>query len=198
MTAMVRRLLPALLCLLVVGCARPNTYVVLLQEEDGSAGAVTVTDQAGQRTVDQAGTGTGVGSGGTDVFTVPPAELRQVFGAALDAEPEPPVRFILYFKTDTSELRDESREKIPEVIQAIRRRQAPDVSVTGHTDRAGDADYNAKLAEERAGVVANLLVTQGLPRDMIDVESHGEYNPLIHTADGVHEPRNRRVEIIVR
>jgi outer membrane protein OmpA-like peptidoglycan-associated protein len=42
------------------------------------------------------------------------------------------------------------------------------------------------------------LVEIGIPIDRIRVAGRGEREPLVPTADNVDEPRNRRVEIIVR
>ena len=43
-----------------------------------------------------------------------------------------------------------------------------------------------------------MLVDAGLASASIAVTSHGEADLLVRTADGVFEPRNRRVEITVR
>jgi len=41
-------------------------------------------------------------------------------------------------------------------------------------------------------------VARGAAVEQISVDYQGEGDPLIPTADGVAEPRNRRVEVIVR
>jgi outer membrane protein OmpA-like peptidoglycan-associated protein len=46
--------------------------------------------------------------------------------------------------------------------------------------------------------VRAILVDAGLSRSAVSVTSHGEAELLVRTADGVSEPRNRRVEITVR
>jgi OOP family OmpA-OmpF porin len=38
----------------------------------------------------------------------------------------------------------------------------------------------------------------GVPERVVTVESYGERAPIVPTADGVSEPRNRRVEIVIR
>jgi outer membrane protein OmpA-like peptidoglycan-associated protein len=38
----------------------------------------------------------------------------------------------------------------------------------------------------------------GIPRDAIEVVGRGEREPVVQTADGVAEERNRRVEIKLR
>jgi outer membrane protein OmpA-like peptidoglycan-associated protein len=46
--------------------------------------------------------------------------------------------------------------------------------------------------------VRDLLIAEGIAPATIRLAFHGEGNPLIQTADNVPEPRNRRVEVIVR
>jgi outer membrane protein OmpA-like peptidoglycan-associated protein len=41
-------------------------------------------------------------------------------------------------------------------------------------------------------------VRNGVPREAIVVTAYGETRPLVPTADGVREPQNRRVEIVLR
>ena len=46
--------------------------------------------------------------------------------------------------------------------------------------------------------VAAELVRQGVSRSAITVQAFGESRPLVPTADGVREPQNRRVEIVLK
>jgi outer membrane protein OmpA-like peptidoglycan-associated protein len=46
--------------------------------------------------------------------------------------------------------------------------------------------------------VAAELVKDGVPRNAITVTGYGETHLLVPTGDGVREPQNRRVEIIIR
>jgi outer membrane protein OmpA-like peptidoglycan-associated protein len=46
--------------------------------------------------------------------------------------------------------------------------------------------------------VARALIAQGVPKNAIKRTQHGETQPAVPTDDGVKEPKNRRVEIIVR
>jgi outer membrane protein OmpA-like peptidoglycan-associated protein len=43
-----------------------------------------------------------------------------------------------------------------------------------------------------------VLLQEGIAPALLEVTSHGEANPLVPTADEVPEPRNRRVEVMVR
>ena len=67
--------------------------------------------------------------------------------------------------------------------------------VIGYTDTAGSAAYNRRLSQRRAEAVTDALVAQGVSRDSIDVQWHGEDELPVPTADGVAEAENRRVSI---
>ncbi|MCP4578109.1 MAG: OmpA family protein [Deltaproteobacteria bacterium] len=126
------------------------------------------------------------------------AEVRRIFKDALGAQPTPPVHFLLYFETGTTELTRKSMDQLPRVLKSIEDRRSVDLTVSGHTDRAGSKGYNRKLSLDRAKKVAEFLVFRGVDPKIIEITSHGEGNPLIKTPDGMAEPKNRRVEIVVR
>jgi len=176
--------------------------VVLLPEEDGSAGAVTVTGAEGAVTVDRPGLAAALDGSTEEPFAVDDEEIERVFGRALAARPELPVSFHLYFFSDSIDLKPESTEFLPRVLAEVARRPAPEVSVIGHSDTFGDRTYNDQLALRRARHVRSVIVNAMRDRDQdlaeVTVTSHGERNPLVPTGDEVREPRNRRVQVTVR
>ncbi len=195
------RALPFVLVLLLSACGGlQDNIFVLLPEADGTVGSIEVSNAQGSQVLDQPNQVVGVTA---DAAPQPPEPIAdedrdRIFGRALEAEPEPPVTFVLYFQTGGTDLTDESFQQVPSILATVSLRQSPDVAVVGHTDRVGAADFNAALALERATEMRNLLVDAGVDSGVIEVTSHGEGNPLIATADEVAEPRNRRVEITVR
>ncbi|NMC75277.1 MAG: OmpA family protein [Geobacteraceae bacterium] len=187
--------------LLLASCAGERNLVVLLPDSEGKTGSIVVSNQAGSQLISVQKQATVISSATT--APSPPAAMddeavRKNFGAALDALPLPPIHFILYFKTDSTELTDESRRLLATVLPATVDRKSTDVSVVGHTDRVGTREYNYNLGLERALLVRKMLVYLGIEEGLIEVASHGEDNPLVKTADEVQEPRNRRVEVVVR
>ena len=104
----------------------------------------------------------------------------------------------MFFDWDRADLTDRARQIIAEAAQATQRVQTTRIEVNGYTDKSGTARYNAGLSVRRAQNVAAELVRQGVPRQAITVQGFGESNPLVPTADGVREPQNRRVQIILR
>ena len=54
------------------------------------------------------------------------------------------------------------------------------------------------LSVRRANTVAAELVKNGVPKSAISIQGFGQTHLLVPTGDGVREPQNRRVEIIIR
>lgn len=182
----------------VVAACAPKSYIVLLENADGTTGKVVVTAKQSTTVVDQARQGAALDGSTTKTFVVDADQLRKDFGAAMAAQPVPPKIFLLYFEAGGVNLTAESAALIPEVLAELKRRPAPDVSVIGHTDTVGDADKNEALALKRAEQVRQLLVGPEVTVKDVEVTSHGERNLLVPTPDNTPEPRNRRVEITVR
>ncbi len=177
--------------------SKPQSYVLLLENADGSVGAVTMSGAKGQVVIDRARQGANL-DGATQPYTVDEDTIRKDFGAALSAQPQLPATFMLYFESGGAQLTPESQGLIPKVIEAVRGRPAPDVSVIGHTDNTGTAEANDQLGLERAQALAKLMQEAGLKAHDLTIASHGARNLLVSTPPNTAEPRNRRVEITVR
>ncbi len=105
--------------------------------------------------------------------------------------------FLVFFDFDRAELTPRAREILAQAAQASRTGTTR-VEVAGHADRSGTPQYNQGLSQRRANNAAAELVRLGVPRNAISVAAFGESRPLVPTADGVREPQNRRVEIVLR
>ena len=108
-----------------------------------------------------------------------------------------PGRYLIYFDTGEATLGFEAVRTVALAAQAYRETGAAAIEVIGHTDTVGSAESNRQLSQQRAQVVADELIRQGVPAADISTVGRGEEDLLVPTADGVAEPRNRRVEIIV-
>ncbi|MDQ5986360.1 MAG: Peptidoglycan-associated lipoprotein [Syntrophus sp. SKADARSKE-3] len=188
----------ALLCLFA--CA-PNTRVVLLPDPDGHVGKIEVGNEAGMQVLDKSWEATAVAGAGKK--PQPPApmeqkEIRELFGEAMEAQPPQPVSFLIFFESDSARPSTASLGLLPKVIDAVKDRKSVYISIIGHTDTVGRAEYNRRLSLKRARAIADLLVARGIDRSLIEIDYFGKEKPLVQTPDGVAEPRNRRVEITVR
>jgi outer membrane protein OmpA-like peptidoglycan-associated protein len=187
--------------LFLTSCASNRNHFVLLPDPDGHVGKITLSNKGGSQVLGEAGQAVMVKT--QDIAPGPPYlltenQIKELFGEALSAQPEPPLKFLLYFKTGTSDLTEESEKLLSEILNSIKARNSTDISIVGHTDRVGSRESNYRLALDRAKGIKNLFIHKGVQPDIIEVDSHGEDNPLVNTEDEVPEPRNRRVEAIIR
>jgi len=183
---------------LLAGCAAPKESVVLLPSPSGQETAVSVTQGSHQVLLTEPYAGARVSRGEVEAYPSSEADVSARYGAALAAQPPPPARFTLYFVENKDEFTDESKKIVDSVFAEIAKRPVPDVIVIGHTDTVGNDASNDALSRQRAEVVRNAFVARGLAADKVVVIGRGKRELAVPTGDGVSEPRNRRVEILVR
>jgi hypothetical protein len=106
-------------------------------------------------------------------------------------------RYLVFFDLGRSELTSEARRVVAEAAESYRQTGRARVDVTGYTDTSGSPARNQRLSEQRAQAVEVELVQQGVPASSITVSGRGQNDLLVPTADGVRQPENRRVEIVV-
>ena len=196
-----RRHSAALIAALVLGgCATPSQdLVVLLPDKEGKVGTVVVQGHKGNTVLNTAyASARTTPDGGVQRGTASQNEIKDLFGSALAAQPPRPISFTLYFESGSDEFTEQSQQEVKRLLTEMGRRQAPDITVIGHTDLVGPDPSNDALSLQRAERVKSILVGMGIPNERILTAGRGRREPLIPTADGVTQPRNRRVEINVR
>jgi outer membrane protein OmpA-like peptidoglycan-associated protein len=174
---------------------------VLIEDPGGKTGAMTVGNKEGSQTITQPGLASEVKDAAT-----PPAhparmdekKIKRIFGAALSALPQSPVTFTLYFKNGSTDFTEEYAKSFPSVLAEVDGRESKEIIVVGHADRVGTRQKNNELSRNRAERVKDIFVSRGIDPDAIEIEWHGEDDPLIKTRDEVAEPRNRRAAVTVR
>ncbi len=189
-----RILIAGVASLMIAGCA--SSYVVLLENPDGTTGELIIKGQKGEQVLSKAHQGAPL-DGSAPPAPVSKDKLNKDFGEAMAAQPRLPVSYLLYFKKDVL-LTKESKTLIPKIVAEAADRQAVDISVIGHTDTVSTAEVNERLSHQRAEKIIELLEDKGIHMHAITLESHSERNLLIPTPDNTYEPRNRRVEVLIR
>ncbi|HTR82895.1 MAG TPA: OmpA family protein [Reyranella sp.] len=112
--------------------------------------------------------------------------------------PPPTRNFLVFFDFDRSTLTPRAMDIVKEAANVAKSGQNAKVTCTGHTDTAGPATYNMALSLRRANAVKDALVREGVASSSIAVVGRGEEALLVATKDGVREPQNRRVEIVIQ
>ena len=118
--------------------------------------------------------------------------------APFQAQPPRPNTYLLYFEPGGNQLTEASRGDFERMRKEIAERPGSEGLVIGHTDRVGAAEGNDALSKRRAEAIREQLIASGVDGKRLEAVGRGERDPLVPTADEVDEPRNRRVEIILR
>lgn len=128
----------------------------------------------------------------------PPIARPAPVVAAQPAERAPAERrFLVFFDFDSAQVQGQGQQIIKDAAAASQVVAVTRIDVTGHADRAGGKAYNQRLSQRRARAVQRQLVQNGVPEKDIVIYARGEEDNLVPTRDGVREPQNRRVEIVL-
>jgi outer membrane protein OmpA-like peptidoglycan-associated protein len=118
-------------------------------------------------------------------------------GPGAQAAPTSQTEFTVYFEFDRYDLTPDATRVVDRAIAAAGRGGPSRIAVVGNTDSSGTAGYNVELSQRRAETVRRYMVAHGIARGDIEIRAMGKSDPAVRTADGVREPRNRRVEIVI-
>lgn len=100
------------------------------------------------------------------------------------------------FKSGTAIIPEPSKGLISKVDSIIRKLNADNVVVQGHTDSIGSAEVNKKLSTERATAVANYLYSLG-GGYRLQYIGYGESSPIASNDTAEGRATNRRVDLVV-
>lgn len=194
----IKKLLAATCFVGVTACA-PLTKVTLLPQADGTTSSVLVTSGKSEQLLttpyQQA---IGQEDKALKLATTTDAEVQKAHPQLFAAMPSKANKYVLNFLPGGTNLTPESEAQLPALMADVTQRSGADLVVTGHTDTTGALQANDELSLKRAQVVAQLLVAKGAAESRIEAVGRGKRELLVPTADEVDEPKNRRVEILVR
>lgn len=125
-------------------------------------------------------------------------DLMEKYGDIISQSSIKPVSKLFYFLNGLATLTPDSQKNLKYLLPIIKTHSPCDITIIGHSDRAGDDKLNLELSLKRAKVIKDWLITQNIKIDNLKIESYGETDPIIPTKDGVSEPRNRRVEVLIK
>jgi len=94
-------------------------------------------------------------------------------------------------------LRSEAREKLAKLTGIVLAHPGLKLAVEGHTDSVGGDEANQKLSEQRADVVRQYLIGEGLPDASVSSQGFGKTSPVADNDTASGRQKNRRVEIVV-
>jgi outer membrane protein OmpA-like peptidoglycan-associated protein len=192
------RLFPLLLALSLGACMQRQALFVVLPNEDGSVGAITVDDGKNTATLDRPLAAAEMRSGQQVDAKVEQGEISQLFASALAARPMLPRHFRFFFELGSNRLTAESAARYCTLADDLKRRPVYEVEIVGHTDTLGKEAYDQTLSLRRAQTIRDALLNDGFDARAISIAGQGYRMPLVPTPPHTSEPQNRRVEIATR
>ena len=102
-----------------------------------------------------------------------------------------------FFDLDQSTIREDARASLTTNANWLKRWTATRITVEGHCDERGTAEYNLGLGERRANAVKAYLVELGVPGDRITVVSKGKEAPFCTEKNEACWQQNRRGHFII-
>jgi peptidoglycan-associated lipoprotein len=102
-----------------------------------------------------------------------------------------------FFPLDSSELDDQGRAIVSANADILKKYPTWMVTVEGHADERGTAEYNLGLGERRAAAVKAYLVSLGVSADRLHTISYGKEFPFDPGHDESAYSKNRRAHFVI-
>ncbi len=136
------------------------------------------------------------GEFGTDVSVHKVKELDEVEEISYENKMKAHYNQIYYYPFDSSFLSEEDMESIKIQANYLNEHSKSKVSIYGHTDSRGSAEYNMGLGERRALGVVEILKKHGVSMSQIKYNSFGEEKPAVLGETEAAYKWNRRTELV--
>ncbi len=104
----------------------------------------------------------------------------------------------IFFDFDKSDIRDDAKGSLSEDAQWLRANATAQITIEGHCDERGTAEYNLGLGERRAKAAKDYLVAAGIDAKRIKMISYGKERPFVLGHDESAWKWNRRAHFAVR
>jgi len=102
-----------------------------------------------------------------------------------------------YFDLDSYQIRSDAQPILQKDADWMKRWTSTKITVEGHCDSRGSAEYNLALGERRATAVRDYLVNLGIPANRIQIVSKGKEQPVCTQENESCWQQNRRGQFII-
>jgi len=116
--------------------------------------------------------------------------------SVVDINKDSPLRAV-YFAYDSDALDDTARSTMTTNAEVMRKYGTWIVTIEGHCDERGTAEYNLALGDRRAQVVRNYMVSLGVAADRLKTVSYGSEFPFAPGHDEKSWQQNRRAHFML-
>lgn len=101
------------------------------------------------------------------------------------------------FEYARAELNERATQALAPVITSLKQQPNTVIEVAAHTDNQGTALGNYAVTQERAEVIRNYLLAQGVNANQVVAKGYGATRPLVENNTAEQRQQNRRIEITV-
>lgn len=101
----------------------------------------------------------------------------------------------IFFVTGSAKLSAKSNAALTEVVKLLNDDEKLKLSIEGHTDNVGKADFNKTLSDKRANSVKTYLINKGVDESRLTAEGFGMEVPVADNKTAAGKAKNRRVEL---
>lgn len=102
----------------------------------------------------------------------------------------------LLFEFNSEQLDLQQRANLQRIARTLSEVGIDGLRIEGHSDNVGEADYNQRLSQRRAAVVAQVLAGAGMKSERLVVRGFGKDKPIADNASESGRAQNRRVALI--
>lgn len=129
---------------------------------------------------------------------VPPMPVEDTIGSKSldDLNRESPLS-PLFFGDDSSEVSAEGQQVLQANAAVLKKFPTWQITIEGHCDERGTAEYNLALGERRALAARSYLVSLGIPADKVKTVSYGKEFPFDAGHDAAAWAKNRRAHFVI-
>jgi peptidoglycan-associated lipoprotein len=103
----------------------------------------------------------------------------------------------LFFELDSSDVSAEGQQVLQANASVMKKYPSWQITIEGHCDERGTAEYNLALGERRALSAKNYLVSLGIPADKLRVVTYGKEFPFDPGHDDGAWKQNRRAHFVI-
>jgi peptidoglycan-associated lipoprotein len=103
----------------------------------------------------------------------------------------------VFFALDSADIDDQNRASVAANAELLKKFPTWTVTIEGHTDERGTAEYNLALGERRAVAVRAYLLSLGISPDRVRTVSYGKEFPFDLGHDEAAWSKNRRAHFVI-
>lgn len=130
-------------------------------------------------------------------LAVPPMPVDDMTAKSIDdLNRDSPLR-PMFFELDSADVSAEGQQVLQANAAVLKKYPTMQITIEGHCDERGTAEYNLALGERRALAAKNYLVSLGIPADKVRTVSYGKEFPFDPGHDDGAWSKNRRAHFVI-